>query len=64
MLKNILFAVQTVGPAERIAGARRYLGRSIVTEQDIAAIAIAACIVVGFALLVIFAYIKQLRNKK
>ncbi len=64
MLKNIFFAAQTVGPAERIEGARNYLSRNSLSGQDMAAVIVAACIAAGFVLLIIAAYIKQKRRKK
>lgn len=64
MLKNILFAAQTVLPAGRIEGARNYLGRNSLSAQDMAAVIVVACIAAVFALFIIADYIKQKRRKK
>ena len=66
MLKNILFTIQSevVGPAERIEGARNYLGRSSFSTEDLSVIIILACITAGFIGLILWSYIKQILNKK
>lgn len=66
MLENIIFAIQSdnvVGPAERIEGAREYLGRGL-SSEDVTVIIIFACIAAVFAGLILWAYVKQLlRNR-
>lgn len=62
MIKNLLFNAQLSG-ADRIAGAQKYMGRSM-TFDDYAVIFSIIFMLIGFGILVGVVYIKQKEKRR